>query len=173
MSLWLLGCGLHSQEYARVLNDLQVDYKVIGRGKKSAEKFSKKFNKEVFCGGIDKALIELEPPNKAIISVNIEELANSAILLAKSGVKDILLEKPGGVNIDEIKRVAAIAIKEKSNVMVAYNRRFYASTRKAKKISDEDGGILSCKFEFTEWSHIVEKKQYPLKVKESWLYANS
>lgn len=173
MSLWLIGCGFHAQEYARVLDNLQVDYKVIGRGTKSADKFSDRLNKEVFCGGINKALNELDPPKKAIVSVNIEELANSTILLAKTGAKDILLEKPGGITIDEIKSISDIAIKEKSNVMVAFNRRFYASTRKAKKIIDEDGGSVSCKFEFTEWSHIVEKKPYPLEVKERWLYANS
>ena len=40
-------------------------------------------------------------------------------------------------------------------VWLAYNRRFYEATRKAREIILADGGATSLHFEFTEWSHKI------------------
>ena len=37
----------------------------------------------------------------------------------------------------------------------------------------EDGGPVSCNFEFTEWSHLIEPMPLPSEVKNAWVIANS
>ena len=37
----------------------------------------------------------------------------------------------------------------------------------------EDGGSVSCNFEFTEWAHTISPAAFPAEVKSSWLIANS
>ena len=56
---------------------------------------------------------------------------------------------------------------------MGYNRRFYASTLKAKEIIKKDGGVKSFNFDFTEWSHLIENMDKPPAVKREWLLANS
>ena len=66
------------------------------------------------------------------------------------------MEKPGGINYTEINELENI-VKEEVELFVAYNRRFYQSVLQAKEEIEKDGGALSARFEFTEWSHVIEK----------------
>ena len=173
MSLWLIGAGIMSLEYAKVLNSLGVDYEVICRSSSSAEKFKKEINKHVIIGGVSNALKENKPPNQAIIAVGVEDLAKTTIDLLVSGTKRILLEKPGGVNTKEISDVYKVTNSYSASVLLGYNRRFYASTQALKEIIIKDGGATSCNFEFTEWSHVIKNIVKEKVVKESWFLANS
>jgi predicted dehydrogenase len=69
--------------------------------------------------------------------------------------------------------VADEAERAGARVIVGYNRRFFASTRRAREIIAEDGGVTSFTFEFTEWSHEIEGLLQPPVVKHNWLLANS
>jgi len=60
-----------------------------------------------------------------------------------------------------------------AKVYVGYNRRFYSSVRNAQEIIDEDGGVTSFNFEFTEWSHVIKDLQKEPGVKENWFFHNS
>ena len=42
-----------------------------------------------------------------------------------------------------------------------------------KEIIAEDNGVTSFNFEFTEWSHEIEKLEKAPGVKENWFLANS
>ena len=89
------------------------------------------------------------------------------------GVKNVLTEKPAGMNKVEIERICQVAEKNDARVYVAYNRRFYSSTAKAMEIICEDGGVKSFNFEFTEWSHVIAHLSTSPKVKNEWFLANS
>jgi len=170
----LVGAGEMAIEYAKVLVALNVDFEVVGRGSKSSRKFSKIFSKHVIEGGINKYLDNNKQKFEyAIVVVNREELANVAKQLIKNETKYILLEKPGGLNIAEIKDLASFGKDKKTRIFIAYNRRFFASTLKAAEIIEKDGGLTSCFFEFTEWSDKIEKSKLPDSVKENWVLANS
>ncbi|MDC0492609.1 gfo/Idh/MocA family oxidoreductase [Candidatus Pseudothioglobus singularis] len=173
MSTWLIGAGYMAQEYAKVLNILSSEYVVIGRGKKSAIEFESLTNHSVRQGGLTKALKELSPPIQAIVAVGVEDLSKIASELVRSGVKRILLEKPGGINKQEISKLNVLAKSYNSNILIAYNRRFYASTEALKELVKIDGGATSCIFEFTEWSHKIEPLIKGPGVKESWFLTNS
>lgn len=171
----LVGCGYMGIEYAKVLVGLDYNFITIGKGEYGVKKFKELFPKNnVISGGLAQYISEHNPiPDAAIVAVNVEFLKETTALLINWGVKNILLEKPGGIDIHEINELSDLAAKMKVNVFLAYNRRFYASTLFAKKQILEDGGITSFCFEFTEWSHVIEKLDKPLDVKDSWFLSNS
>jgi hypothetical protein len=44
---------------------------------------------------------------------------------------------------------------------------------KAKEMIEQDGGVLSFNFEFTEWPHTIEVLDIKEEVKQHWFLANS
>lgn len=173
MSLWLIGAGTMAQDYAKVLQNLGQDFEVIGRGAVSAEKFEFVSGHLVRQGGLSSTLATSGAPEQAIVAVGVEGLAKQATELIEAGTRRILLEKPGGLNTIEIRALQQTAAKHQAAVLIAYNRRFYASTSLAIKLIAEDGGATSCTFEFTEWSHVIAPMIKAPGVKEAWLLANS
>jgi len=173
MSLWLIGAGVMAQDYARVLQGLDLPFEVIGRGVESADKFKKATGRSVRTGGLTDAINGINPPEKAIVAVGIEQLASTASELVRAGVKRIMVEKPAGLDLAEIESLNRLAKKKGADVLLAYNRRFYGSVLQAVQCIAEDGGVLSAQFEFTEWSHLIAPQILGAGVKERWLLANS
>ena len=171
---WLIGCGYMAQEYFKVLDKLNNKTKVIGRGPESAQNFFKKTNVKPSTSGISEFLkTKPEKCSHAIIAVSVDQLYDTTMSLLEYEVKNLLVEKPAGLNQNEIHKIQLRASEKNANVYVAYNRRFYSSTIKAKEFIKKDGGIQSFNFEFTEWSHQVEDLEIPDKVKNNWFLANS
>ncbi|MBC7865865.1 MAG: gfo/Idh/MocA family oxidoreductase [Bacteroidia bacterium] len=108
-----------------------------------------------------------------IITVNTENLGGVLRYLIGKGAANILVEKPAGIDAADIEKT--IKLLEGKNIFpyVAYNRRFYKSFLTAKKMIDEQGGLLSCHFEFTEWAHEIEKLDKTKEALENWLLGNS
>ena len=173
-NIWLVGAGYMAVEYAKVLQEMNIPFKVVGRGIKSAMNFEKKTGLAVQTGEDNNFLKQTkELPFAAIVAVSVEQLATVTQSLLKRGIKRILIEKPAGLNLEELEELNYETKKQKADIFVAYNRRFYASTSKAKKIIDEDGGVTSFNFDFTEWSHIIKDEKIPDIVKKQWFLANS
>lgn len=161
-------------EYAKILKAHSYDFIVVGRSQNSAHFFKDKTGITPFIGGADKFLSEFDYNNwKAIVAVTGDQLGKVTISLIKHGVKSILVEKPGGLDEREIKLVRKLSKKYSAKVYVAYNRRFYASVKKAQEIIKEDGGILSFHFEFNELSDQIAQLKSPAKIKAQWLLHNS
>ena len=83
------------------------------------------------------------------------------------------MEKPGSTNIKEINKLNNLANRKKVEILIAYNRRFYQSVLKMRKLIKKDGGVSSMNFEFTEWCHKLNPSKRNPKVTEKWLIANS
>jgi len=173
MSLWLIGSGPHAREYAKVLFHLQQPFDVIGRGIVSANEFESSLGKNVRTLGLDAEIALHGSPKQAIVAVNYDQLSTVASTLIRAGTSRILLEKPGALNLAEIRALTLLAEEKGAEVWVAYNRRFYASTTLARELILEDGGATSCAFEFTEWSHTIEPMLLPTITKSAWMIANS
>lgn len=173
MKIWLIGAGPMAIAYTRVLVALGVDFQVIGRGPTSAQSFSHTTGRDVYIGGVEAALQCIQPPTHAIVAVGVESLAKTATALIQAGVSQILLEKPGALDLAELVSLQDAANKVSAKVWVAYNRRYLSSTLAAEQIIKQDGGLTSMLFEFTEWSHVIEPLQKAVGVKEKWLLANS
>ncbi len=162
-------------DYFAVLKDQNYDITVIGRGEESAIKFESKTGVKPFVGGFREYINNNSLPANAyvIIASGTEALMPLLLLALHAGAYKVLIEKPAAISIEEL-----IENEEKlklyaNTVFVAYNRRFYASVLKAQKMIEEDGGLQSMHFEFSEWAHKIEPLSKADGVKENWFFANS
>jgi predicted dehydrogenase len=173
-TIWVIGTGLMAIDYAEVLLKLKVSFTVIGRSEDGCKNFEDKTGIAPISGGLSHYLGQNPAlPCKVIVAVGIEALAEVSIMLMNYGIKDILLEKPGVGAPSEIFSVVEVAKKSTSNVLLAYNRRFYSSVLKAEEIIKEDGGVQSFCFEFTEWSHLIGKLRKTDVEHNNWFLGNS
>lgn len=173
MKLLLVGAGYMAREYAKVLLDMQINFTVVGRSDQSCYEFEKQFpSVKVLSGGIEK-FENVSSFDLAIVATSIESLAENTEYLLRNGINNILVEKPGGLDCEEIAALAKVTELLNSTVILGYNRRFYSSVIRAMQIIQEDGGVLSFNFEFTEWSHLVEPQKIDLRIKNNWFLANS
>lgn len=169
-NIWLIGCGQMSLEYFKVLKNLNCNFKVIGRGFKSAREFERKTNYKVYLGGVNYNIKKFNIPKVAIVAVTADQLSVVSKKLIKAGVKKILVEKPGALNFKELKKLSSV---KKSKIFISYNRRFYESVIQAKKIINRDGGLKSINFDFTEWSSKIKKIKFNSEIKKKWVISNS
>ncbi|WP_298916264.1 Gfo/Idh/MocA family oxidoreductase [uncultured Algimonas sp.] len=169
----LIGAGPMAQAYGHVLKADGVDSIVVGRGETSAAKFKDVVGLPVLTGGLDANHDALKDCTHAIVALPVPVLAEASITLMDAGVRNMLVEKPAGLNAQEIASVVAKAEITNSDVFVAYNRRFYASVQEARRRIAEDGGATSFRFEISEWSDRIGPSAQPDSVKASWFLANS
>ena len=172
--IWLVGAGPMARDYAKVLQALDVPTRVIGRGAESAAAFSATTGLDVVAGGLD-AFLATAPavPAGVIVAVGVEGLADAATKVIRHGARNVLLEKPGALAGSELFALEELARTSGARVVVAYNRRLYASTLRAQQLIAADGGVRSMNFEFTEWSHVIAPLKKADGVKPAWLLGNS
>lgn len=172
----LFGLGPMGIAHAKVLRAMEIPFVAVGRGQGSLDNFKKETGIQAVHGGVENWL-KTAMPEKAIVAVTEQYLGDVTMALLQKGCKQILVEKPGGANFDDIARVAQEADRKGAKVFVGYNRRFYSSTQKAKELIRADGGAKSFHFEFTEWSHVIaelaKQRQVPQTILDDWFLHNS
>jgi len=170
----LFGAGPMAMDYAKVLKHMDANFMVVGRSPEGAEKFQQQMGIAAIANGVpgwqEKGNVNAE---YGIVAVSFEALAATAIELMDAGIRKILLEKPAGLTASEIHAVCEHAKKTDTRIFVGYNRRFYASVIKAKKLIEDDGGVLSFNFEFTEWCDSIPAKLKHSDAGKNWFLANS
>ncbi|MFN6980444.1 MAG: Gfo/Idh/MocA family protein [Brevundimonas sp.] len=171
--IWLIGAGRMARAYADVLKALDVVPLVVCRSAVSAERFSEETGLRTVSGGVAAALASHPAPDRAVIAIDVAELATCAASLLEAGCRHVLIEKPAGLNHGEVSRLSDIAQSRGAHVHVAYNRRFYGSVLQARQGLDEDGGAVSMTFDFTEASDAIVTIGHRPEVLDEWLLANS
>lgn len=173
--VWLVGAGPMAVDHAKVLKHVGITPTVIGRGQNSAMRFQETTGIEVKTGGIDEYLKSNQPDPETfiVIATGTEALLPTLLKLKDSDFAGILIEKPASISIEELLESKEALKPIQDKVFIAYNRRYYSSVQKALELIEEDGGLQSMHFEFTEWSHKIEPLQKAPGVKENWFYANS
>lgn len=172
----LVGTSNMAIDYAKVLKKQNLDFMVVGRGKTNAEKFEELTGIKPLLGGvegIDCDFIESRSITKAIVATGVETLASVSSHLISVGVKDLLVEKPGAIDVEQLETLLNKMETFYSNIYIAYNRRFYASVAKAREIIREDGQVVNFHFELTEWGHVIKDVQKDESVKDNWFFANT
>lgn len=174
MNILLIGTGRMAYFYAEVLKNLDMPFVTIGRGIESAEIFEKKTGIKPLTGGLENLSKEIDwqTITHAIISVDVLSLYKITSLIIEMGVPNILAEKPGAIYSDEFKKLKELSKKYNSSLYIGYNRRFYPSVTKLLKLMNDDGGVKSFHFEFTEWSHLINMNK-PKDLLNNWFLANS
>jgi predicted dehydrogenase len=173
--VFLVGTGQMAIDYFSVLNNQNCDITVIGRGKESAMKFEFQTGVKPFVGGLQAYIINNSFSANAyvIIATGTEALMPSLLLVLQAGADKVLIEKPAAISIEELMENEEKLKPYLDKIFVAYNRRFYASVIEAQKMIEEDGGLQTIHFEFTEWAHKIEPLYKAEGVKENWFFANS
>lgn len=170
----MVGAGPQARHYDKVLKSLGASYEVIGLNDSITAQFEDVTGVPVVKCGLEGYLASgAKPPSKAIICVPVEALAAATGQLLSAGVKHVLVEKPVGVLPAEIRALNDLSVAGNATVVVAYNRRFFASVIKARQLTVEDGGVTSFNFEFTEWAHVIAPLPKGPGVKEHWFLSNS
>lgn len=173
MSLWIVGAGPMAVAYADVCMAIGIPFEVIGRSDRSADAFERETGIVVRRGGLRHALSGGALPASAIVAVGVDSLAFVAELLVHSKVPRILLEKPGGVDSVEVQNLAKETKDCGVEMLVGYNRRFYASVSEARRLIELDGGSKSCMIEFGERTKEITGLGLPDQVLDRWFLANS
>lgn len=173
--IYLIGTGPMAQEYAKILIAENQEFIVIGRGQESSKLFESNFQVKPFVGGLDIFLDEnqVAENSKFIIASGTENLMYLLKKALLAGADKILIEKPAAISIEELLENEDFLRNHEEKIFIAYNRRFYASVIETKRLIEEDGGLQSMNFEFTEWSHKIEPLIKAEGVKENWFFANS
>lgn len=173
MTVLLAGAGPMAREYARILAALGVEYTAVGRGAGSAAVFEAATGTAPHTGGLSAFLAGGRMPAgfTAIVALPVPRLAAAVIELAEAGAGRILVEKPGGLDLAEIRTTARRLADLPARVFVAYNRRFYASVQAARAMIEEDGGPTSVHFDFTEKAITADGRDPD--VLANWFLANS
>lgn len=171
----LIGSGYMAKEYLKVLVALQYEVTVVGRGKEKVEALQSEYPQfEYHVGGVNKFLQTVsDPPSFAINTVNIDQLQDVTCQLIEKGVKYIFVEKPGGIYLDGLLAMQAAANTYEANIHIAYNRRFFSSIVRLQKEVEDDGGIVSAHFEFTEWADTLDTTVYHPASLAKWVLSNS
>ena len=170
----LFGAGPMAMDYAKVLKHLGANFTAVGRSREGTDKFEEQTGIAAIANGVPgwqkKGNTNAE---YGIVAVSFEALAATTIELMDAGIRKILLEKPAGLTASEIHSVCEHAKKTDTRIFVGYNRRFYASVLEAKKLIEDDGGVLSFNFEFTEWCDDITDKLKHSTTGKNWFLANS
>ena len=172
MSILLIGTGYMGKEYAKVLKAMKLPFLAIGRSQNSSDVFTAEIGTKAESGGLNNWLKKNKVPDKAIAAVTENQLGVTTRQLIKAGCKEILVEKPGGVDVKDIKSVASEAKKHKAKVFIGYNRRFHASALAALDIIKKES-VSSFNFDFTERSYVVETSKQSDKIKKGWFLQNN
>lgn len=173
--LILIGTSQMAIDYANVLKAQKREFTVVGRGAANAAIFTEKTGVPVITGGIENAIASgrVAGITSAIVSVGVEALFETSMVLLQAGVKHLLIEKPGVMQPAQVALLRDAVRKAGALAYIAYNRRFYSSVRRAREIIQADGGLTSFTFDFTEWGHEIAAAIKPPGVKDLWLLANS
>ena len=170
-SVLIIGSGYIALEYLKALKKLKI--KNIEILSKSENNLDNKVLSEykIIFGGFEKKINLIEKKDLTIIATPINLLVKAATLAIKSGQENILIEKPGSLFKTDLIILERLIKKQK--VRIAYNRLFYPNFQKLKILSKIDGGITSCKFDFTEWVHTIPFGKYKKDVYRRWGISNS
>ena len=129
MKILLIGSGPMSLEYLKVLDHYNFQVVVVSKSKRNFNLINEKYNNvECFCL---KNLKEFKNTNDfefAINCVSIESLYQVSKDLISLGLKKILIEKPGCLDINELEDLIELSKKNKTLLKIALNRRHFNST---------------------------------------------
>lgn len=170
----LIGAGGMAVEYSKVLSALGRAHLVLGRGEASARAFAAATGVTPTTGPLREQLEGLDTLHAtAIVAVNAMYLADVTAQLARAGVSRMLVEKPAALDTAELAELVGVADAMSAEIRIGYNRRFMASVLAAREMIDDDGGVLSVKFDFSEPSRRIATLDKPQRELDTWMYGNS
>lgn len=175
-SVLLVGSGFMAKAYLEVLAELKANVIIVGRGAEKINELKALYPQFIYYTGGIKSYVskhKKELPSFAINTANINHLSETTCDLIAAKIPHLLIEKPGAINLTELNKIHRFAKDYQTKIVIAYNRRFYASTIRLQKEILIDGGVTSTHFEFTEWLHTIDSNKFDASTLKTWLISNS
>ena len=170
-SVLIIGGGEMGKQYAHALTKMNIkNVTIVSQTQKDPKEFSDKFHYEFLSEGFEKNLPQLKKMDLVIVATPTPLLVPATKLAIKYGQNNILIEKPGSLYHEELSSILNL---KSQRIRIAYNRILYPSFQKLKSMTEDDGGITSCTFDFTEWVHRIPFGIYKDDEYQYWGIANS
>ncbi len=171
-SILIIGAGYIANQYAYALSKMGInDVTIISKNKETSSKICNQYGFKPLFGGYENNLFNLPKMDLVIVATPVMTLLPAAQYALESGQTNILIEKPGSLYYKDL-----ILLSEKFpnvNIRIAYNRLQYSNLHLLKEISENEGGITSCNFTFTEWLDRIDFTKYTPLILERWGISNS
>jgi hypothetical protein len=171
-SVLIIGAGYIANQYAYALSEMGInDVTIISKNKETSSKICNQYGFKPLFGGYENNLSNLPKMDLVIVATPVMTLLSAAQYALESGQTNILIEKPGSLYSKDL-----ILLSEKfpnANIRIAYNRLQYPNLHLLKEISENEGGITSCNFTFTEWLDRIDFTKYTPLILERWGISNS
>lgn len=169
----LVGAGYTGREHARAFADVPgVSLAgVHSRTRARAERLAGEFGIGRVCDSVD----ELYNSTRAdLVVVAVPELEMNRVARACFAYPwTVLLEKPAGYDLADASEILDAAAPRAGDVRVAFNRRFYSSTRKALEGLAGTTGSRFVQAQDQEDRPEALRLGQPAPVVRNWMYANS
>ncbi len=170
-SIIIIGAGSIAEAYAYTLSKMKIqDVTILSKSKEKVVQLCRKFNFRPLDGGFEHHLPSLDIVDLVIIATPIQLLVQATKQAIESGQTNILVEKPVSLTVPEVLSLNKIIDKKK--VGVGYNRLLYPNFHRLKELVEEDGGITSCLYSFTEWTHLFDFSKHTPEVFQRWGITN-
>jgi len=161
-----------AKQHAKALSNMGFkDVTIVSRTQENVEKLCKEFGFHPLSGGYEKHLGNLKEMDLVIITTPPSDLLSAAESAINANQTNILIEKPGSLYVQEL-----LAFNKKiqnQRIRIGWHRLLSPSFQKLKSLIEEDGGLSSCRFTFTEWIETIPFEKYGPEVCNRWGIANS
>ena len=133
MRVGIIGCGLIGRKRALALEKNDVIVACCDTNKEVGKKFSEDFDCKFYNKYIDLlANTNCDIIIVAVINKNAQKIVSNSLKMGRN----VLIEKPMGINYKESKKMLNDATNSKKTLKVGFNHRFHPAIKKAKKIFD-------------------------------------
>lgn len=163
--------GAHFLAAARALGLRRLRF--VSRSAERLAPFRHQPDLECVAGGIERFAAAPQPEELAVVATPTAVLGAAAERLASLGFRRLLIEKPVALRADEIERLAEKLEQLGVDAACAYNRIAYPSAQEVRARVEQEGGITSCTYTFTELIKPDWPQRFPAEELARWGIANS
>lgn len=171
-SALIIGGSEISKQYSLGMTKLGIrDITIIAKSGNYISEFCEKEKIKLHKGGFEDHISSIEEKDITIIATPIPDTIHATKIAIENNQKNILIEKPGSLYFNELESLSKSF--PEIDIRVAYNRLVYPNFYKLKELVEEEGGITSCRFTFTERLGTMDFKKDKPEVYQRWGISNS
>lgn len=170
----VVGYGNMGRQFVKALRRLGVGViRVVSRSERPLAELEGVAGVTTVAGGYRRVEKVAVSDELAIVATPTADLVAAALHLADCGYRRILVEKPVALGAARIDDVATVLEQQGVDAVSAYNRTVYPSFHETRARVEQEGGITSCTYTFTEFVDGIGPGRFPDEELARWGIANS